>query len=153
MTLFYELIGALVGLARAIDNNPNVTDDTYTCLVEAAALGEDAASEDIRSRINAVRAEKLRIAPDCAVCMNPCGKTEDYDLSRIGEYGEEVLALKLSLLDEIRSMANRLQAVRRSGAPDREGEKLLCTALFRLGYDETEDTLRDFLKDIQNPAS
>ncbi len=149
MTVFYELIGALVGLSRATDNNPNLTDDTYACLVEAAALPENTPDEDLRARISAVRAEKRRISPDCAVCMNPCGRTDDYDLSRMGEYGEDEHALKVTLINEIRNIANTLQAARRSGAPDHEGENLLCTALFRLGYDESADTLTEFLKDIK----
>ncbi len=148
-TLCNELFGALVGLSRAIDNNPNATDDTYACLAEAAALPEDAPDEDILSQINVVHTEKRRISPDCAVCANPCGRTDDYDLSRIGEYGEEVLSLKLALLEQIQCMAARLQAARRSGAPDRDGENLLCVALFRLGYDESAETLGEFLKDIK----
>lgn len=146
--LYNELIGALVGLSRAIDNNPNVTNDTYNCLVEAAALPEGTPDEDIRTRINSVRSEKHRISPDCAVCTNPCGRTEDYDLSELSANGEEVYTLKVALLNEIQRMAKTLQAARQSGAPDRDRENLLCTALFRLGYDEGTDTLSEFLRKL-----
>lgn len=143
-----ELIGALVGLSRAAENNPNVTDGTYALFGESLALPEDCPPETFRLQIDAVRAEKHRISPDCAVCMNPCGRTADYDLSDLSANGEEVYALKLALLDEIRGMSKTLKAARRTGAPDREGENLLCTALFRLGYDEGAETLGEFLREI-----
>lgn len=151
-TLYDELIGALVGLARASDSNPNVTDDTYALFGGSLALPEGSAPERLRAQIDAVRAEKRRISPDCAVCMNPCGRTADYDLSRMGENGEEVLALKNRLLAEARRIAAELQAARLRGEARPADERFLCEIMFRVGYDETADTLRNFMKNIQSPA-
>ncbi len=151
-TLYDELIGALVGLARASDSNPNVTDDTYALFGGSLALPEDCPPERLRAQIDAVRAEKRRISPDCAVCMNPCGRTEDYDLSRMGETGEEVLTLKTRALAEARRIAAELQAARLSGEARPADERFLCEIMFRVGYDETADTLRNFVKSLQSPA-
>ncbi len=148
-TLRDELLGALVGLSRASDSNPNVTDDTYALFGESLALPEGSAPERLRAQIEAVRAEKRRISPDCAVCMNPCGRTDDYDLSRMGEHGEDVLALKTRLLAEARRIAAELQAARLRGEARPADERFLCEIMFRVGYDETADTLNEFLKDIK----
>ncbi len=147
-----ELLGALVGLARASDSNPNVTDDTYALFGESLALPEDCLPERLRVQIDAVRAEKRRISPDCAVCMNPCGRTADYDLSRMGENGEEVLALKNRLLDEASRIAAELQAARLRGEARPADERFLCEIMFRVGYDETANTLEDFLEEIRRSS-
>lgn len=151
ISLFNELVGALVGLARATFNNPNVTDDTYACLVESLALTNDngISPEHIQPQIDAVRAEKHRISPDCAVCTSPCGRTADYDLSAMSTNGKEVFALKSAILDEIRSMAVTLKAARRCGKADCESEYFLCEALFRVGYDESTDTLAEFCSRVR----
>ena len=67
------VISALIGLAGACNNNPK-TLRTDRVLLRALAGELDA---------EAVRAEKFAVAPDCAVCANPCGNTSDYDMDRL----------------------------------------------------------------------
>ena len=52
-----------------------------------------------------VDAEKQRMVPGCAVCAAPCGRTGDYDLSRLWEAGEDIRSLKSLILFGIRGIA------------------------------------------------
>lgn len=127
------VISALIGLAGACNNNPK-TPQTDRLLLQALA-GERSAEE--------VRAEKFAVAPDCAVCANPCGNTSDYDMDRLYTADPEVRETKVQILAALREAAKSLFQT-----PEAEID-LLYKALLYVGSDLDLDTLRTLLAEVQ----
>ena len=76
----YEIFGALIGLTGALSNNGK-GQDTDALVRKALILAgsPDGDQKKTKEMLAAIRAEKFRISPDCAVCQAPCGNTSDYD--------------------------------------------------------------------------
>ena len=147
------LIGALIGLARAIDDPATVSDETWTVMTEGLlATAPDACPVDaaIEALIRKVRAEKERLAPGCSQCMAPCGRTADYDMQALWNAEEEVRTLKLRILADLREIAAHI-----AHAPAQQDEKtdvypLLSEALFKIGYDESVDALLPTVRKVED---
>ena len=80
-----ELLGCLIGLARTCSNNPP-TDETEGLLLAGLHAADEATAMEpdrLRALIDRVRADKIAVSPGCASCAAPCGKNDDYDLSRL----------------------------------------------------------------------
>ena len=157
------LTGALIGLARANDDPATVSDETWTVMTEGllatapeAHLDDTATSTDVHSDdaaiealISKVRAEKERLAPGCSQCMAPCGRTADYDMQALWSAEEEVRALKLRILADLREIAAHI-----AHAPAQQDEKtdvypLISEALFKIGYDESVDALLPTVRKVE----
>ncbi len=157
------LTGALIGLARAIDDPATVSDETWTVMTEGllatapdacisdATLVHDAHPDDavIEALIRKVRAEKERLAPGCSSCTAPCGRTADYDMQALWNAEEEVRALKLRILADLREIAAHI-----AHAPAQQDEEtdvypLLYEALFKIGYDESVDALLPTVRKVE----
>ncbi len=179
------LTGALIGLARAIDDPATVSAETWTVMTEGllatapdVCLDDTATSTDVHSDdaattpgvcpddvttaldahpvdaaietlIRRVRAEKERLAPGCSQCMAPCGRTADYDMQALWNAEEEVRALKLRILADLREIAAHI-----AHAPAQQDEKtdvypLLYEALFKIGYDESVDALLPTVRKVE----
>ena len=179
------LTGALIGLARAIDDPATVSAETWTVMTEGllatapdVCLDDTATSTDVHSDdaattpgvcpddvttaldahpvdaaietlIRRVRAEKERLAPGCSQCMAPCGRTADYDMQALWSAEEEVRALKLRILADLREIAAHI-----AHAPAQQDEKtdvypLLYEALFKIGYDESVDALLPTVRKVE----
>ena len=146
------LTGALIGLARAIDDPATVSDETWTVMTEGLlATAPDACLSDaaLETLIQNVRAEKARLAPGCSQCMAPCGRTTDYDMQALWNAEEEVRALKLRILADLREIAAHI-----AHAPAQQAEKtdvypLLYEALFKIGYDESVDALLPTVRKVE----
>ena len=84
-----ELLGALVGLARATTSEPK-TDDTDEVLNAGLRLlvQPDVPEEKLQRMLTIVRTEKHRVAPN----------TTDYDLTRLWNAPQAVRTLKLRML-------------------------------------------------------
>ena len=123
-----ELLGALVGLARATTSEPK-TDDTDEVLNAGLRLlaQPDVPEEKLQQMLTIVRTEKHRVAPNCATCAMPCGNTTDYDLARLWNAPQDVRALKLRML----AAAIRLAQQRPAG--DKQ------TAVYRVLFTLAED--------------
>ena len=67
-------------------------------LIREALADDDTRIADLEARI---AAEKRRLAPDCITCAVKCGRTDDWDPSSLDEEGDEVRALKLSLIEHL----------------------------------------------------
>ncbi len=179
------LTGALIGLARAIDDPATVSAETWTVMTEGLlatapdiCLDDTATSTDVHSDdaattpdvcpndvttaldahpddaaiealISKVRAEKERLAPGCSQCMAPCGRTADYDMQALWSAEEEVRALKLRILADLREIAAHI-----AHAPAQQDEKtdvypLLYEALFKIGYDESVEALLPTVRKVE----
>ena len=179
------LTGALIGLARAIDDPAIVSDETWTVMTEGllatapdvclddtatstdvhsddAATKPDVCSDDVTTALDAhpddaaiealirkVNVEKERLAPGCSQCMAPCGRTADYDMQALWTAEEEVRALKLRILADLREIAAHI-----AHAPAQQDEEtdvypLLSEALFKIGYDESTEALMTTVRKVE----
>lgn len=179
------LTGALIGLARAIDDPTTVSAETWTVMTEGllatapdvclddtatstdvhsddAATTPDGCPDDVTTALDAhpddaaiealirkVRAEKERLAPGCSQCMAPCGRTADYDMQALWNAEEEVRALKLRILTDLREIAAHI-----AHAPAQQDEEtdmypLLYEALFKIGYDESTEALMTTVRKVE----
>ncbi len=147
------LTGALIGLARAIDDPATVSDETWTVMTEGLlATAPDVHPVDaaIEALIRKVRAEKERLAPGCSQCMAPCGRTADYDMQALWNAEEEVRTLKLRILADLREIAAHI-----AHAPAQQDEEtdvypLLYEALFKIGYDESVEALLPTVRKVED---
>lgn len=103
-----ELLGALVGLARATTSEPK-TDDTDEVLNAGLRLlaQPDVPEEKLQRMLSIVRTEKHRVAPNCATCAMPCGNTADYDLTRLWNAPQAIRTLKLRMLSAAVGLAQQ----------------------------------------------
>lgn len=117
-----ELLGRLIGLARAVEGNEDkITEDTAKLFSEALT----SPGADILDRIEA---EKRRIVPDCFVCESPCGRTDDYDTGRLSEESADIRSVKAVLV-------LLLKGICVSGTPDSETLCWICDALQLIGIE------------------
>ena len=149
------LTGALIGLARAIDDPALASAETWTIMTEGlvatapdACLDDTATAPDVciseaalETLIQNVRTEKARLAPGCSSCTAPCGRTADYDMQALWTTEKEVRVLKLCILADLREIAAHIAHAPAQQDEDAEVYPLLCEALFKIGYDESTEAL------------
>lgn len=77
------LIGKIVGFFRAIDadNSVVLTIDDYE-LIKQSLLAIKA-TKQLDSFIDKITNLKNRLLPDCASCLFPCGRSEDFNINEI----------------------------------------------------------------------
>ena len=132
-----ELTGALIGLAKSCGNNPK-TENTDRIIIEGLFTTVTNVSfndETLRDMIEKVKAEKEKIVPDCSVCKNPCGNTDDYDLKNLWTDNEDIRSLKSLILFGIRGMAAYAYHAMVLGYVSEEVNAFFYKALSVIGYD------------------
>ena len=143
-----ELTGALIGLANATVGNEDLIEEETTDLVLrglALTSGGNGADDDaLQALLRAVRAEKARIVPNCASCINPCGRNADYDMELLWTDREEIRSGKLRILLGLRRMA-----ADGIGARDEKSEAFLLKALRAVGDDWTAESLREIVEETE----
>ena len=133
-----ELTGALIGLSRATDGGTQATPETWRLMIEGIFTTVPNVNFDektIREMIGRVRAEKTRLAPDCASCAAPCGRTSDYDMSLLWNAEEDIRSLKSHILFGVRGMAVYAHRAMVLGYTDDEVNHFFGKALFAIGED------------------
>lgn len=121
-----KLIGAIIGLARATENNEHlITADTTAIILRI--LCSDA-SADTPLLLAQVETEKRKLVPNCFECAEPCGRTSDYDLSRLAQEDADIREEKLALLADLHRLAQR-------GNLDEQQIDLLYKALIIMGIE------------------
>lgn len=146
------LTGALIGLARAIDDPALASAETWAIMTEGLlATAPDAciSAAALETMIQSVRAEKARLAPGCSSCTAPCGRTADYDMQALWYAEEEVRALKLRILADLREIAAHIAHAPAQQDEDAEVYPLLCEALFKTGYDESTEALMATVRKVE----
>ena len=146
-----ELTGALVGLARATDNAPDVNGDTWRLMIEGlftTVTNVNFNEETIRALIDRVRAEKARLVPDCAVCASACGRTDDYDMEKLWGAQEDIRSLKSLILFGVRGMAAYAHHAMVLGYVDEEIYRFLYRALFAVGEDRGMEELLPLVMEV-----
>lgn len=141
MTAQDRLVGALIGLSRAVDNNEHlITPDTNAALLRALTA---ATSAECEAALTALQQQKRLLVPNCFDCASPCGRTADCDFPALLDAAPDARDARLSLLDALRTLA------RAQSTPDPEACAFLYRALFALG---TETYAPADLQPYQNEA-
>ena len=133
-----ELTGALIGLARAADNAPDINEGTWKLMIEGlftTVTNVNFDEESIREMIARVRAEKARLVPNCAACTASCGRTDDYDMAQLWNAQEDIRSLKSLILFGVRGMAAYAHHAMALGYADEEVNRFFAKALLAVGDD------------------
>ena len=139
-----ELTGALISLARAVDGAETISKSTWQVMIEGLFTTVTNVSFDdasIKNMIQKVRAERERLVPDCSKCLSPCGKTDEYDMQQLWNADEDIRSLKSLILFGIRGMAAYAYHASVLNYEDAEINRFFCEALFKIGYEESAETL------------
>ena len=92
-----ELIGKLIGLARATEGNEHLIRESLFTLIRASLSQEI----DEKKLIKLCNEEKKYLVPDCFSCMCPCGRTSDYDIEELEEESGVGRDLRVIILNEL----------------------------------------------------
>ena len=133
-----ELTGALIGLARAADNAPDVNAGTWRTMIEGlftTVTNVNFNEKTVREMIDRVHAEKARLVPNCAACAASCGRTDDYDMAQLWNAQEDIRSLKSLILFGVRGMAAYAHHALVLGYTDEEVNRFFVKALLAVGDD------------------
>ena len=130
-----ELTGALIGLARAADTAPAVSDEAWQVMIEGllASAPTNCSEQSLLEWIDRVRAEKFKVVPDCAVCASPCGRTADYAMQNIWNAPEEIRSLKVLILLGTRGIADYAHRAMALGCMNEDVNRFFAEALATIG--------------------
>lgn len=146
-----ELTGALIGLARAVDGEDQLSDSTARLLIEGLFSTltnvnfDDQALQDL---IRRVHDEKQSFAPMCAGCAAPCGRNDDYNLFLLWQADEDIRSLKSLILFGIRGVAAYAYHALALGYSDAAVNRFLARALFVIGEDWDMDQLLPVVMEV-----
>lgn len=132
-----QLIGVLIGIARAVDGNEHLISDSTDKIVReglAAVLpGADLGNDSLSMLIQRAEDEKKKLIPLCYECAAPCGKNNNYDMRRLCTADEDICSLKLLILCGIQNMAAYACRAAALGRTDHEVNRFFYQALFFIG--------------------
>ena len=146
-----ELTGALVGLSRATDGGMKATPEMWRLMIEGlftTVTNVNFNENTIRELIGRVHAEKARLAPDCAGCAAPCGRTGDYDMNLLWNADEDIRSLKSLILFGVRGMAAYAHHAMVLGYTDDEVNRFFAKALFVIGEDWGMEELLPVVREV-----
>ena len=146
-----QLTGALVGLARATDGDTQPTENTYKLLVKGlftTITNVNFNEVTIKALIDEVHAEKEKLVPDCSEFGFPCGRNDDYDMSKVWDADEDIRSLKSLILFGIRGMAAYAYHAGVLGYTDRSVDEFISRALFAIGEDWGMDELLPIVLEV-----
>ena len=132
------LTGALIGLARAADNAPDVNEGIWRLMIEGlftTVTNVNFNEKTICGLIDRVHAEKARLVPGCAACAAACGRTSDYDMAQLWNAQEDIRSLKSLILFGVRGMAAYAHHALALGYTDDEVNRFFAKALLAVGDD------------------
>ena len=145
-----KLLGAVIGLARATENNEElITDTTDAILAEGlvATLPESALSdEELEQIYQKVMAEKQRIIPSCFTCAFPCGRTDNYNMQELYDMDDTLRSLKTKLLSGVQTLASKSNC-------DKATTLYLYKALILFGIYWDEDGMLPLLDELEKVMS
>ena len=135
-----KLTGALIGLARATENNEHlVVDSTNQLFLEglfATLTNVNFDPETFYRMLDWCEVEKRRLVGNCYTCTSPCGRNEDYDLENLWNADEDSRSLRSLILFGIRGVAAYAYHAWMLGYKDDSIYKFMHKALFAVGRDD-----------------
>ncbi len=144
-----ELTGALIGLARASDGH-QPTASTHKAMIEGlftTLTNVNFNEKTILSQIETVRQEREALIPGCGVCTSPCGRNDEYDMTRLWTDNEDVRSLKSLILFGLKGVAAYAYHALVLGYSDEEVNNFFYEGLFAVGEDlDMEQLLPTVLK-------
>ena len=146
-----ELTGALVGLARAAANAPEVNTGTWRLMIEGlftTVTNVNFNEKTLRSLIDQVHEERTRLVPGCSACASVCGRTDDYDMQSLWTTQEDTRSLKSLILFGVRGMAAYAHHAMVLGYTDEEVNRFFAKALFAIGEDWGMDELLPVVMEV-----
>lgn len=146
-----QLTGALIGLARATDGGKLAGDTTWKLMIEGlftTITNVNFNEETVGALIQKVHAEKERLAPMCSGCGASCGRTDDYDLSRVWTAQEDIRSLKSLILFGIRGVAAYAYHAMVLGYTDEDLNRFIGKALFAVGEDWNMEQLLPVVMEV-----
>lgn len=139
--LWNELLGAVIGLARASEGNESdLTEETHAALLAGLSAAPEDGEAALSACIDRIHAEKKRIIPNCYACAMPCGRTADYNMDDLRQGVGSGPALRALILAGLRNAAPVLQ---QAGCPA-EDMAAVYRSLVTVGLDGLS---ADFLLD------
>ena len=142
-----QLLGALIGLARASESK-ELTESAGIALADGLCLAyskhmtnAEAAEAEILAMIDRLHAEKDMMAPDCAACQYPCGRTFDYEMEETYGASEPLRDAKLHLMQLLGKIASSPSA-----KFDQKNRQFLSDALFQISCTYTPEQLSEPIK-------
>lgn len=147
-----QLIGTLIGLARATSGNGDlVTFSTIDTTIKALVLCDSDDSQVLSKLINKVEEEKKKLVPDCYYCMNPCGRTSNYDMNELETLSEEIQTIKFEILSGIKKIASSIKQNSSLAYEDENILNIFYRALFAIGENTwSKEWLQSVIQDLEN---
>lgn len=145
-----QLLGALVGLARATEGNVNrPTEETDRVFIKGMLMccpGRDESLPKIQNQIEALHKEKWKLIPRCLGCASPCGRNNDFDFKELD--GMQNSRLKYVLLSRLFYTTPFFAVSYENSFVSREVMEFLYKAFFFIGYDCEEKSLISLLEEL-----
>ena len=144
------LLGALIGIGRAAETSAHLIDrslDLYILQALASCDDPSVTDEQALEFAQALNEEKAILVPDCAMCCEPCGRTDDYDFASMADETDSIIRLKENIISLAIKKATELLE------PAQDGESLLLfpfyRALFAIGArDWDENDLQSVIDEL-----
>ena len=140
-----QLTGALIGIARASNGNEHLLNGDITALIIeslfATLTNVNFDNASLKGLLVRAAAAKASMVPDCAVCDNSCGRTDNYDMNDLWNAEEDIRSLKSLILFGIRGVAAYAYHAAILGYHSKTVEDFLYKALFVIGEDMTMEEL------------
>lgn len=137
-----KIFSSLTGLVRSIEGNEDlISQDTIRMIQDSlVTIGQGETDENVTQYlVSVLEKEKHRFAPDCATCMNHCGRTDNWNPDNLDSCSEEVRELKLQLI----SLSIRL-------AKEKKNIMLIIRMIYAVGQDAVT---KGFLKMLAEEAA
>lgn len=150
------MLGALVGLARATEGNEDLitieTDRLALECLNAINVGIDTTIYDLEKLTARLDAEKRSFVPKCYSCASPCGRNNNYDVSKLEK--EEWSDLKLEILKVLGNASDYvIKAMGRSSTSETKlsnsERSTLYRAIYAIGTEWTKEELGDVLMEVK----
>lgn len=139
--LLDELTGAMIGLAKSCGNHQKLP-TTTSILVEGLFTTIMIANNDrLKEMIQRVRAEKLKVAPNCSTCLSICGNTSDFDMKEMLNEDQDIRSLKSTILLGVKGLAAYAYQALVLGYEDEKVNNFFYKALCMISYDLTMEQL------------
>ena len=135
-----KLTGALIGLARATDNNEHLVEESTNQLflegLFATLTNVNFDEEAFYRLLGRVDAEKRRLVRNCYECTSPCGRNNDYDMDKLWNGDEDSRSLRSLILFGVRGLAAYAYHAWVLGYKDEGIYRFIHKALFAVGRDD-----------------
>ena len=100
-----QLIGELIGLARATEGNEHLITESVTKIIADVLTARIQNEAQYAAFFNKIVEVKREMVPDCFLCANPCSRTSAFDLRELKRESEQIRQIKLTILEQLKALA------------------------------------------------